>query len=569
MSKYSERFWKKSWDPGVDDVDPKEWNITVHEALKNSLTDYSDKMAIAFQGLEITFGEIDKKSNQFARMLIENGFKKGDIIGINLANIPEYIYALIGSLKAGCIVSGVSPLLSDVQMHYQLNDLGAGKNKVALVTLDAIFQHRLTNIASKLPDLKIVVVTSVIGAFSKEDQAKIRAVKEIPFGEVTPLEDKTVLDFWDDIIAKYSDEPVDVEVTPDDIAFIQYTGGTTGPPKGAELTHKNMVSQFILILEWLKWDRGKGIALSGFPLFHGAGLAFCLDVMNIGMSQVLIPDPRDTMHICNEIKKYKPILLVNVPSLYQLLLNTRKFKRLDHSYLKNCISGASPFPAESQKHLEDIVGKGKLLELYGMTETSPVTVMNPDKGERRLGWIGLPLPNTKVKLVDPETKEEVPIGEPGEICVKGPMVMKGYHNKLEETKNVIDVDGYIHTGDVAIMDEKGYLKIVDRTKDMIIVSGFKVFSAKLEDKLSEHPAIGMIATIGIPNPDRPGSEYVKAYIQLDPDYEYDGNEEALKEDIIKFAKENCSPYEVPKFIEFSEELPLTVVGKVDKRVLRQ
>ncbi|MFX1325270.1 MAG: AMP-binding protein, partial [Promethearchaeota archaeon] len=252
-----------------------------------------------------------------------------------------------------------------------------------------------------------------------------------------------------------------------------------------------------------------------------------------------------------------------------LLINTRKFKRLDHSKLDICISAASPFPVESQKQLESMVGEGKLLEVYGMTETSPLTTMNPYKGKRKLGSIGLPLLNTELKLVDPETGKEVPLGEPGEICVKGPQVMKGYYNKPEETKKAIDEDGYMHTGDVAIMDEEGYLRIVDRTKDMIIVGGFKVFSAKLEDSLTKHPAIDMVATVGIPNPERPGSEIVKAFIQLDPSFEYDGNEEALKEDIIAFARENCAPYEVPKLLEISEELPLTVVGKVNKLLLRK
>ncbi|MHA1297153.1 MAG: AMP-binding protein [Promethearchaeota archaeon] len=233
------------------------------------------------------------------------------------------------------------------------------------------------------------------------------------------------------------------------------------------------------------------------------------------------------------------------------------------------MSAASPFPKESQEKLESIVGENKLLEVYGMTETSPLTVMNPMYGKRKLGSIGLPILNVELKLIDPDTGKEVPLGEAGEICVRGPMVMKGYYNKPEETKIAIDKDGYMHTGDVAIMDEEGYLKIVDRTKDMIIVSGFKVFSSKVEDMLAKHPAINMIALIGVPNPDRPGSEIVKAFIQLDPNYEYDGNEEKLKEDITKFAKENLSPYEVPKMIEIVEELPLTVVGKVDKKVLRK
>lgn len=566
---YETRFWCKNWDEGLSNLDSKVWETSYTSAIRDTFDTFPDKIALAYQGLELSFADVDKYSNQFANMLIEHGFKKGDVVGINLANIPEYVYALIGTLKAGCIVSGVSPLMSDVQMHYQINDLGAGGKSVALVTLDAIFEHRLTKIADKLPQLKLVIVTSVIGSFDKESREKIKAVKEIPSGVVAPLEGKVVLDFQDDVLTKYSTDLPKVEINPDDIAFIQYTGGTTGPPKGAMLTHRNCVSDLLIVQTWLNWEKGKGVALSGFPFFHIAGTFFLENCIYLGWTQVLIPDPRDAMHICNEIKKYQPTALVNVPSLYQILINFRKFKRLDHSNLEVCISAASPFPVESQKALESIVGEGKLLEVYGMTETSPLTTMNPMWGERKLGSIGLPLLNTELKIMDPETGDVVPLGQPGEICVRGPMVMKGYYNKPEETRKAIDSDGFMHTGDVGVMYEDGYLKIVDRTKDMIIVGGFKVFSAKVEDTLVKHPAVGMVALIGIPNPDRPGSEIVKAYIQLNPDYEFDGDEEVLREDILNFAKKNCAPYEVPKIIEISKELPLTTVGKIDKKVLRK
>ncbi|TFG06286.1 MAG: AMP-dependent synthetase [Promethearchaeota archaeon] len=568
-SKYSERFWKKNWDPGLDDLDPKLWDISYPDAVRDAFDRFPNKIALTFQGLEISFADVDKYSNQFAHMLIENGFEKGDIVGINLPNTPEYIYAFLGAHKAGCIVSGISPLLSDVQMHYQLNDLASGGKKTALVTLDAIFQHRLKNIYQKLPELKIVIATSVIGSFPKDQREKIMAVQDIPTGEVTPLEGKIVLDFQDDVLTKYPRTLPDIKVSGDDIAFIQYTGGTTGPPKGAMLTHKNSVSDIIINEKWVGWKKGTGVALSGFPFFHIAGLYFGQACLYLGWTQCLIPDPRNAQHICNEIKKYKPSTIVNVPSLYQILMNFRKFKRLDHSTLDLCMSGAAPFPVESQKQLESIVGEGKILEVYGMTETSPLSAMNPYRAKRILGSVGLPLLNTTIKMVDPDTGDEVPLGKPGEICVKGPMVMKGYYNKPEETANALDKDGFMHTGDVGIMDEEGYIRIVDRTKDMIIVGGFKVFSSKVEDILSKHPAIGIIAIIGRPNPDRPGSEIVNAYIQLDPAYEYDGNEEKLKENIINFAKENCAPYEAPKVINIVEELPLTVVGKVDKKVLRK
>ncbi|MFW9936041.1 MAG: AMP-binding protein [Candidatus Thorarchaeota archaeon] len=566
---YETRFWRKNWDPNVSDIDPKEFETTYPDWVKSVFDKYPDVMALAYQGLEISFSEVDRYSNQFANMLIENGFKKGDVVGINLANIPEYVYSVLGTLKAGCIVSGVSPLMSDVQMHYQLDDLGKGGKKVALVTLDAIFEHRLKKIADKLPQLKVVVATSVIGSFDKESREKIKAVTEIPSGVITPIEGKTVYNFQDDVLTKFSTDPPKVDISPDDIGWIQYTGGTTGPPKGAMLSHRNCVSNMKSIQAWLQWEEGKGILLSGFPIFHIAGLTVCESAIALGWSQILIANPRDAQHICNEMKKYEPTVLVNVPSLYQILISFRKFKRLDHSKLRMCVSAASPFPKESQVTLESIVGEGKLLELYGMTELSPVATMNPSIGKKQLGTVGLPIQNVELKLVDPDSGEIVPLGEPGEICARGPLVMQGYYLKPEETAKAIDKDGYMHSGDVGIMAEDGYLRIVDRTKDMIIVGGFKVFSAKVEDTIAKHPAIGMIALIGVPNPDRPGSEIVNAYIQLDPDYEYDGNEGRLKEEIISFAKENCAPYEVPKEIHITEELPLTAVGKIDKKILRK
>lgn len=566
---YVSRFWKKNWDSYVHDIDPKEFETTYTEAIQRTFKEIPDKIALAFQGLEITYGELDKYANSLANALIDHGFRKGDVVAVNLPNIPEYVIALVGILRAGCILSGVSPLMSEVQMQYQINDLGEGGKNVALITLDAIFAGRLVKIASKLPQLKLVLTTSVIGMFPKDQQEKIKAVQEIPSGEVTPLEGKTVLDMHDDVLAKYPTDPPNVKNSPDDIAFIQYTGGTTGPPKGAMISHRNTISNIMSIRLWLNWEWGKGTALSGFPFFHIAGLTVCESFIYLGWTQCLVPDPRNALSICNQIKQYKPSGLVNVPSLYQILINFKKFKRLDHSSLEVCISAASPFPIESQKQLESIVGEGKLLELYGMTELSPVATMNPSIGERKLGTVGMPIQNVDLKIVDPETGKAVPLGEAGEICVKGPLVMQGYYNKPEETKKAIDADGYMHSGDVGIMDEDGYIRIVDRTKDMIIVGGFKVFSSKVEDIITKHPAIGSMALIGEPNPDRPGSEIVNAYIQLDPDYEYDGNEEKLKDDIISFAKENCAPYEVPKKIHIIEELPLTAVGKVDKKLLRK
>ena len=560
------QFWRKSYDSGLKDADPQRWETTYVEVVKAAFQRFPQKPALAYMGNEITFGDLDKYSNRFANMLIAGGLKKGDVVGINLPNIPEYVIAWLGTLKAGCVVSGVSPLLSPEEMEYQLNDADAK----GLVTLDAIFAGRLVGIASKLPQLKVVAAASVGGFVPPVKRFLGKLLKKIPTGEVTSLPGKTVYRMEEVIKGgKFSADHPNVPLTPDDLAYIQYTGGTTGSPKGAMLSHRNAVSDLIIVQDWLGWEAGKSLALSGFPFFHIAGLFFNANCVFLGWTQVLVPNPRDTDYICAQITKYKPHVLVNVPSLYQMMLANPKFKTLDHSNVECCISAAAPFPEESQKVLEGVVGQGKLLEVYGMTETSPLTVMNPAQGSKKLGSIGLPLINTELKLLDPGTGTEVALGEPGEICVKGPMVMVGYYKKPEETGIAIDTEGYMHTGDVAVQDEDGYLRIVDRTKDMIIVSGFKVFSKKVEEVLAEHPAVEMIALVGVANPDRPGSETVKAYVTVRPGHRFGDDEEALKQDIIKMAKEKLAPYEVPKTVEIRPELPLTTVGKIDKKQLRK
>ena len=569
MKKYKDRFWKENWDEGLEDIDPKDLETTFVDMIKDPFQDFPEKTALAYMGVEISFGDVDKYSNQFANMLKANDFEKGDVVGINLPNIPQYVIALIGSLKAGCIISGVSPLMSADQIKYQLNDLGSTGKKVALVTLDAVFAGHIVNIAADIPQLKLVVTTSVASFLPKIKQILGKLLKKVPTGKVTPLPGKTVLDFSKDILKAASADALESGLTADDLGWIQYTGGTTGDPKGAMLNHRNVVHNILSINKWIGWEKGKGVLLSGFPFFHVAGLTVCECAISLGWTQVLIANPRDTDHICAEIEKYKPSALANVPSLYQMLMTNPKFKQLDHSSMNLCMSAASPFPKESQVELEKIIGEGKILELYGMTETSPVATMNPSQGKKKLGTVGMPFFNTDVKIVDENTGEEVPIGEPGEICVAGPLIMQGYLNKPEKTKEAIDADGYMHTGDVGIMDEDGFIQIVDRTKDMIIVGGFKVFSSKVEDIISVHPAIAVIALIGEVNPERPGSELVKAYVQRDPEFKFDGDDEALKQDIINLAKEKCSPYEVPKTIEFVDEIPLTAVGKVDKKVLRK
>jgi acyl-CoA synthetase (AMP-forming)/AMP-acid ligase II len=288
----------------------------------------------------------------------------------------------------------------------------------------------------------------------------------------------------------------------------------------------------------------------------------------MGSAQILVPDPRDTNYMIGLMKKYegKIALMYNVPTLYMMLLKNRKFKKLDLSSVIGYISGAAPFPTKNINEFEDVVGRGKIVEAYGMTEASPGVTMNPYLGKKKVGTVGVPFPNTEVKLVDvTDRNKEVPIETPGEIAIRGPQIFKGYWNKPKETENAL-VDGWFYSGDVGVMDKDGYITIVDRTKDMIIVSGFKVFSVEVDDKMNKHPAIELCSTVGIPDSDRPGSEIVKLYVLLKEGYQAS---EEVKAEILKFAQDNLAKYKVPKFIEFLDQLPLTTIGKVDKKALRK
>jgi acyl-CoA synthetase (AMP-forming)/AMP-acid ligase II len=562
---YDSKPWLKCYDPGVpENVDIPE--ISLVERLNQVAEQYPDNPALHFLGVALTYRELMALSDRFAQALIQNGCKPGDVVGIHLPNIPQYVIAFIGVLKAGCAATGVSPLMTPRELAYQLNDSQAR----ALVTLDALFEHRLTAVADQLPHLKIVIVTGIADFLSPIKRFLGKLLKKVPHGKVKPLSGKEVL-WFREVMAEYPAATPSYTVTSQDRCLIQYTGGTTGVPKGTVLTHRNMIANLTQVETWSKAEYGKDVILSGFPFFHLAGLSLGGVGLCIGAAQVLIPNPRDTKHIVKEMIKYRPTMLVNVPSLYMMLLAEPGFRKLDFSGLKFCLSGASPFPAESIRELEAIVGAGKLLEVYGMTETSPIVTMNPRFGAKKIGTVGLPVSSTKVRLVDLESGvKPVPVGEEGELIVNGPQVMQEYLNKPEETRIALrehDGEVWLHTGDVARMDEDGYIAIVDRAKDMLNVGGFKVFSREVEEKLYEHPAIEFCAIIGVPNVERPGTDVVKLVVQLNEGYK-DRDHEALKGEIVSFARENLSPYKVPKILEFADQIPLTVVGKVDKKRLR-
>lgn len=563
MSK--EKFWTKSYDSHVPTT--LEYPIEdIGTLLVNAMQKYPDRIGLSFMDKDILYKELLESAQIFATFLQKNGLEKGDVVAISLPNTPQYIFALYGTLLAGGVCTGVSALLSPVEMAYQLND---SKAKF-VVTMDIIYEKIYPKILDKLPNIEVIIPSNISEymGFSGFKVFMGKLIGKIPKGKMNPWPGKTVVPFL-----KVMETPIDFKSvkidSKNDLAILQYTGGTTGTPKGTEITHFNLIANMKQYYVWLDRKPGTDIVMSAFPYFHIAGLFVGLYLTYISSTQIIIANPRDTDHMINEIIKKHPNVYSSVPTLFLMLQNNPKSKTIPASDIDNItlyISGAAPFPAEAVRDFEkDFHSENKFVEVYGMTETAVLVTVNPTYGKKKIGKVGLPLPDTDFKLINVETGEEVGIGQPGEILIKGPQVARGYLNKPEATAKTF-VDGWVHTGDVGVFDEEGYLQIVDRTKDMLSVSGFKVYSVHVEDLLTKHPDIALMAIIGVPHPERPGAEIVKAAIQLKEGVE---PTEEVKTSIQKYAEENLAKYEVPKIWEFREELPTSLVGKVLKRTLRE
>ena len=553
---YSEKPWLKNYDKNVPPT-LKYGDKTFAEKFREVVEKYPNKTALIYMGSQLTYRDLDELSNQLAQYFIKIGLKPDDVVGLHMPNIPANYISIIAVQKAGCVSTGLSPLLTPHEMEHQINN---SKAKV-IMTVDILF-GKIAEVADKTK-FSTVVVSEIADFLPGMKRVLGKLLKKIPTGEVKPLSGKTVTKFMD-VIREMPKDRVAVKRNMNDIIFMMYTGGTTGPSKGALLTQRSYMSNREQTLAWL--DIGpEFFALSAFPLFHIAGLAFGGFILTVGATQICVPNPRDTHFIINAIKTYKPHAVVNVPTVFFELMKKPEFRKLDLSKLRWCLSAAAPFPPDYIGELEGIIGKGNFIELYGMTETSPVTCCNPRYGKKKATSIGMPLSDTEFKLIDPETGQSAKPGEPGEIAIRGPQLMKGYYNQPEETANAIR-DGWMFTGDVARMDEDGYFYIVDRVKDMVIVSGFKVFTRELDDVLMKHPDIELAASIGIPDPDRPGSERVGTAVVLKPGIEKSAAE---KEKIIKYLRENVAPYKVSKVIEFMDQLPMSGVGKILKRELKK
>jgi long-chain acyl-CoA synthetase len=540
------RFYAKQVPRSIDYP-----NITLSEVLKQSAKDFPDNPAIIYFGKRISYRELDEMVDRFAAALQDLGVKKGDRVGIQLPNIPQFVIAFYGTLRAGAICVACSPLYKARELEHQLNDAGA-ETLVVMDTLYPIVQE-----VRERSKLRNVIATS------PRDYLPPLLRTLSPLKGVKSYKCPGAIDFLS--IMKHEPNPKPVLVKPDELALLQYTGGTTGVPKGAMITHRNLVVNAAQCEVELPMRRGIDVNVTALPLFHIFGMTCAMNAPVLtGTTMLMIPDPRDPKGILNTISKYKATTFCSVPTMYIALINTPDIKKYDLSTVRACMSGAAPLPVEIQKKFEQLTG-GRLVEGYGLTESSPVSHVNPldDPKKNRPGSIGIPVPDTEAKIVDLETgTKDLKPNEVGELVIKGPQVMQGYWNKPDETKNTLR-GGWLYTGDIAKMDEDGYFYIVDRKKDMIDVSGLKVWPREVEEVLYEHPAVNEAAVVGVADAYR--GETVKAYVTLKPGYQG----KVTEEDIIKFCKEKIATYKAPRLVEFRDSLPKTLVGKILRRTLRE
>ena len=556
-----ERTWYGHWPTGV----PKTIEyprIPLHQILRDTAKAHAGTVATRFYGASLTYGEIDEKADRFAAGLRTLGVKKGDRVGLILPNSPPFIIAFFGVLRAGGTVVQTNPLYTPRELEELYADAGA----TVVVTLD----YFLPNVLKAKPKTMIrhVVVADVkdflpgllAALYPIKKKKDLKKAGHWPL--VVPVE-PWVHRFTDLLAAapeRAKETPVDAEK---DVAVLQYTGGTTGTPKGAMLTHLNLVANAYQGAAWIPSARaGEERMMAALPMFHVFGLTVALLVsIRQGSTIILHPDPREIDKILKLVTKEKPTRFPGVPTMYIAMLNHPKLGKADLRSIKACVSGAAPLPLEVRRKWETVTG-GHLVEGYGLTEASPITHANPlVEGSLVKECIGIPFPDTDAKIVDPETgATEMPAGEPGELVIKGPQVMKGYWGKKEETDQVLR-DGWLHTGDIARIDEDGYFYIVERKKDMIIASGYNVYPREVEEVLFQHPAVQEAAVVGVPDPYR--GETVKAFVVLK------AGATATDQDIVAFCKEKLAPFKVPKAVEFRKDLPKSLVGKVLRRTLRE
>ena len=556
----NDRPWLAHYDKGVPQTIeyPKE---PLFHFLEEAARKYPDRACTIFKGAVISYREMNALTDHMAAALVEMGVKKGDRVGIFMPNTPQFVIAYFGILKAGGVVVAVNPTYPVDEILTPVNDA----NIEVMFTLSR-FYSKLQDVRKK-SKLKKIIVSNIKETFPPLLKFIFTIALETKDGDrVSELADGDV--WMQDLLKKHTNSPKpNIEVTPDDTALFQYSGGTTGVPKGAVAMHRNVVANTLQIKNWMTGlEEGKEVVLMGIPLFHVYGMVAGMNfAMATGASMAMVPNPRDLKDVLENISKYKATIFPGVPLLYNSINNHPDVKagKYDLSSIKACISGSAALMRETKEQFEKLTG-GKVFEGYGLSEAPTATHCNPLLGVNKTGSIGMPLPDVDVKIISLDDGEtELPQGEIGEIVVHGPQVMKGYHNMPTETTNALrqlkDGKTWLFTGDIARMDEDGYFYIVDRKKELIKPGGFQVWPREVEEVISAHPKVLEVGVGGIPDPK--SGETVKAWIVVKPG-------ESLTEDEIKaFCKERLAPYKVPRQVEFRTELPKTTVGKILRREL--
>jgi long-chain acyl-CoA synthetase len=515
---------------------------------------YPDSIAIIFFDRKMTYRELDAAATRFAAALQGLGVKKGDRVMIYMPNTPQFVIAFYGILRAGAIVVPTNPQYVPRELAYQASDSGA--ETIVALTMN---WKTIQGARSQTP-LKRVILSNIKEYFPPVLKFLFTVAKEKKEGHKPDVRGEPgVYDFQTLLQGAGAFSPV--EVKQDEVAVLGYTGGTTGVPKGAMLSHRNLVAQAVITLAWfVTRESGRDVFMGALPLFHSFGMT-C--VMNTGVHEaaamILVPNPRDLPSVLTAAHKHRPTIFSGVPTMYAAINNYKDLKKFNLTSIQSCTSGAASLPQEVQTTFERTTG-GKLVEGYGLTETCSPTHINPMSGTRKIGTIGVPVPNTLSKIVDPETGTDLPVGQIGEIAIQSPQVMLGYWQKPEETAKVMLPGNFFLTGDLGTMDEDGFFTVVDRKKDMFIVGGFNVYPREIEEVLYQHPKVMEATAVGIPDIQR--GENIKAYIVLKP------GETATADEIIAYCRENLTRYKVPREVEFRDSLPKTLVGKVLRRALR-
>ena len=551
---YADKPWLASYEKGVPEhVDFEQTCLPAF--LERSAQDFPDAMALSFQGYTVTYRQLKEMIDRFATCLDSFGVKKGDSVAILLPNLIPCVVAYYAILQIGAVAVMNNPLYSDRELDHQFNDSGS---KV-LITLD-LLGNRMIDLRPKT-GIGQIVITS-IGDYlpwPKSWLFPLVGKKKGLAADVKPADD---LFRWKDLLANTSANPPRPELSFDDIAQYQYTGGTTGVSKGVILNHGNLSKQVQQIRAWFpNLKAGEEIMLGALPFFHVFGLSTAMNfAVYMGWGNVLVPKPQPDP-LLEAIAKFRPTFAPLVPTMFIGLLNHPKIDSTDLTSIKGCFSGSAPLPVEVIREFEKKTG-AVIVEGYGLTETTPVTHINPfGGGKRKVGSIGIPIPDTECRIVDLESGvEDMPVGESGEVMIRGPQVMGGYHNKPEETSATLTADGWLHTGDIGKMDEEGYFYIVDRKKDMIISGGYNIYPRDVEEVFFEHPKVMEATAIGIPHEKR--GEAVKVFV-----VPMEG-EPPTEEELMDFIGPKLAKYKWPVAIEFRKELPKTNVGKVLKKELR-